>query len=125
MNEQIKEVMRNSLLNFSKKMNIPLKQFRIKMILNSDGEPICIAMNGAEELEELAWGKILGLLLSAVKGVVLSHINKKFETLSIEKEIEINDIVIKFYAIDTKGEPNAFLYNKNVAIEKINIDKFI
>jgi hypothetical protein len=125
MNEQIKEVMKNSLLSFSKKMNIPLNKFRIKMVLNSNGEPICIAMNGAEELEELAWGKILGLLLSAIKGLVLKEILKKFERLSSEKNIEIQDVVIKFYAINVKGEPNAFLYNKNVAVEEINIDNFI
>jgi len=124
-NEQIEEVMKNSLVEFSKELKIPLNKFRIKMRFDNSGEPICIAMNENIDLQELHWRKILGLMLFCFKGTITDFIKQKLNSFSEENNIEKESINIKFFAIKMDGTPNARFCNNNKTISEIDIKNFL
>lgn len=125
LNEQVKSVMKSSLVKFSKELKISLQDFRIKMKLDDSLEhPICLAMEKTTELKVLEWNSILGLK-TMFKNSITSVIRERLHTLSDANNIDKKDINIRFYAIDIKGTPKMHLYNGLKAVTEISIDDFI
>jgi hypothetical protein len=125
LNGQVKSVMKNSLVKFSKELKISLQDFRIKMKLDESLEhPICIAMEKTTELKMLNWDSILGLK-SMFKNSITSVIRDRLHTLSDANNVDKKDINIRFYAVDINGTPKIHFYNGLKAVKEISIDDFI
>lgn len=125
LNGQVESVMKNSLVKFSKELNISLQDFRIKMKLDESLErPICIAMNKTTELKRLDWNSILGLK-AMFKNSITSVIQNRLHILSDANNVERADVNVRFYAIDLKGTPKLHFYNGSKAVKEISIDDFI
>lgn len=125
LNGQVKSVMKNSLVKFSKELNVSLQDFRIKMKLDDSLEhPICIAMNKTVELKELDWNSILGLK-SMFRNSITSVIRDRLHTLSDANNVEKTNINVRFYAVDINGTPKMHFYNGLKAVKEISIDDFI
>lgn len=123
---QIKSVMEESLVKFSKELNIPIQDFRIKMKLDESLErPICIALNKTTEIKNLEWRSILGFLRSAFEGQITSFIADKLSSLSNDNNLDKKDVNIRFYAVDMKGTSKMHFYNGVKPIKEISIDEFI
>lgn len=125
LNGQVKSVMKNSLVKFSKELKVSLKDFRIKMKLDETLEhPICIAMEKTTELKMLNWDSILGLK-SMFKNSITSVIRERLHTLSDANNVDKKDINVRFYAVDVNGTPKIHFYNGVKAVKEISIEDFI
>lgn len=125
LSKQVESVMKSSLVKFSKQLNIPLKEFRIKMKLDESLEqPICIAMHKSNTIKNLDWNSILGLK-SIFKDSIVSVIRDRLHTLSDANNIEKKNISVKFTAKDTNGTPIIYLCDGAKTIKDIEIKDFI
>lgn len=125
MNEQVKVVMQNALLSTSKGMNVDLKTLRIQMKLSESNGVDCFTMNGKEVLGSLSWNKILGLKYLPFRGLIVNSIENKIQVIAKKHQIEKNDINVRVYAINEKGEPNLWLYDSGKPITQLDIKELV
>ena len=125
-NEEVVEgVMRSALTSISKKDKISLKDLRIKMQLNDAQNSVnCAIMNGKEWVSDLSWARILGIKV-VFSNVVIETIKNSLLRISVENEIDSQEINARVYAIDEKGTPNIYVYNGKKPHIKIELSDIL
>jgi hypothetical protein len=123
--EVVEGVMRSALNSISKKDNISLKDLRIKMELNDSKNSVeCFIFEGTEYKNDLTWARILGIKI-VFANIIIDTITKSLIRLSIENEIEANDINARIYAVDKNGTPNIYIYNAKKPVRKIQLSDIL
>ena len=128
MNEQIESVISNALLSTSKGMGIDLRNIRLQMRLESTNGDIsvgCYALEGTSIIGDVSWNKILGIKYLAFKGLIIGSVEKKLLYISKDLNINKSDINVRFYAIDNRGTPNVYLFEKNKGIKELELKELI
>lgn len=125
-NEEVVEgVMRSALLSISKKDKISLKDLRIKMELNESKDSVrCSILQGKEYISDLSWARILGMKV-VFANIVIDSIKKSLLRLSVENDVEPNDINARIYAVDENGSPNIYIYNSKKPLKKIELSEIL
>ena len=123
--EIVEGVMRSALTSISKKDKISLQELRIKMELNDSKNSVdCSVLKGTEYVSDLTWTRILGMKV-VFANVVIETIKNSLLRISVENEIDSQEINARVYAIDEKGTPNIYIYNGKKPHRKIDLGEIL
>jgi hypothetical protein len=123
--EVVEGVMRSALTSISKKDKISLKDLRIKMELNNSQNSVeCSILEETEFKNDLSWARILGMKVVFAE-IIIDTIKKSLIRLSIENDVDKQNINARIYAVDINGTPNIYLYNGKKPLRKIELSEII
>lgn len=128
--EKVESIMSKALLKFSKKLNVPLKDFRINIRLDEQKNYViayCASYNKKEPINGIGWhevvgGGITGLLVAQE---VADSVTQKIHKLAQENNIHKESVNVMVYPTNAEAKPELRLLNGEDIIKKIELKDII